>query len=60
MENLSFGKEELTVIQREYPEVWYRINLIRVEKAVKAQSDMIEELRGKLHALGPQPAEVTE
>ena len=48
-ENLKFAAADIMAIKTEYPETWYFINILRLER-----ENM--ELRGKIHAMGPKPS----
>jgi hypothetical protein len=45
--NLSFQSEEIKQLQEKYPEAWFFINLLRLERENKELRDYIASLKPK-------------
>jgi hypothetical protein len=55
MSGFSFTEAEVNNFREKYPEAWYFINTLRLERENKELTKNNIELQTKLHSLGPQP-----
>ena len=53
--DLTFGNEEINLIQEKYKECWWHINVLRLERELQEERKKNVNLQSQIHSMGPQP-----